>query len=389
MTLDSSTQGQPALVLTNARIILPDEIVDGTVTVAGGLITSVDTGRTRVPGALDCEGDYLSPGLIELHTDNLERHLKPRPGVAWPEKAAVVAHDCELSSTGITTVFDALRVGSIVSDGRTNYAKYARDLCTAILRLRDADALKISHFIHLRAEICSETLTEELAEFGPDDRIGIVSVMDHTPGQRQFADMAQMRTYLSGKHAMSDRDVDTYMQFQIGVKARFGEEHEAAAVRRATELGVIMASHDDTTVDHVDRSHALGIGLAEFPTTMDAAKACRDRGISVMMGAPNIVRGGSHSGNVAAADLADAGLLDILSSDYVPFALLVAAVQVGERVGDLAKGLAMVTSAPAQAARLVDRGRISVGLRADLLRFNLGHGVAVPRGVWVKGRQVS
>ena len=377
------------LVLTNARLILADRVISGSVQVRGGMIVSVDDGATVVSGAIDCEGDYLAPGLIELHTDNLERHMQPRPAVHWPSQAAIINHDAELASTGITTVFDAMRIGSIKSDAKSSYSQYAREASRVLLDLRGAGALRISHFLHLRAEACSETLEEEFAEFGPDDRIGLVSLMDHTPGQRQFRDMTQLRGYLSGKYRMGEAQIEAHLARQTAVGEKHGAAHKLLAVRRATEMGAILASHDDTTTAHVAESAAHGVRLAEFPTTVEAAEACRETGISVMMGAPNIVRGGSHSGNVAAMDLAERGLLDILSSDYVPGALLGAACQLGAAWGDLAKGLGTVSSAPAIATNLSDRGRIEPGLRADILRFRMHGDCPVTCGVWVKGVRVA
>ena len=297
-----TADGQEAVqevVLANARLVLPDEVVTGSVCLRDGRIASVDQGPAVPRGAIDCAGDWLAPGLIELHTDNLERHMEPRPGVKWPMPPAIVAHDAELASVGITTVFDALRVGSIVSDERSRYDPYAREMSREIVALRARGALRISHFIHLRAEICSETLTAELAEFGPGDRIGIVSLMDHTPGERQFTDTTTLRTYLKGKYAMGDDHIDAHIDFQKGVKARFGAAHLEAAVARAHALGAIVASHDDTTEAHVAESVRIGARLAEFPTTAAAARASAASGIAVMMGAPNLLRGGSQAADVA------------------------------------------------------------------------------------------
>ena len=389
MSLDDKGSDIQEQVLTNARLVLADEIIEGSVVVADGKIVSVDQGASQIAGASDCEGDFLCPGLIELHTDNLERHLTPRPGVKWPRRNAILAHDAELASTGITTVFDALRVGSIISGGKSRYGKYAREVADLILGLRDSGVLKISHFIHLRAEICSDTLVDELAEFTPEDRIGLLSLMDHSPGQRQFADLGQFRKYLAGKHSMSDDQIDAHFDNLRAMKARNGDLHEATGVARARDLGAILASHDDTLPEHVERSAEIGVRLAEFPTTRDAAQACRDKGIAVMMGAPNVVQGGSHSGNVAAHDLADAGLLDILSSDYVPASLLMGAAMLGQRSGDMAGALATVTSAPAAACGLNDRGRLEGGRRADMVRFRLIDDVPSVRGVWVQGRAVA
>ena len=376
-------------VFANTRLLLPEGEVTGTLHVRDGLIAALDSGPTTLPGAIDCEGDYLAPGLIELHTDNLERHIAPRPKVDWPHHAAIVAHDAELAGAGISTVFDAIRVGSILSGSSTDYRRYARAMATEILATRASGALRISHHLHLRAEVCSETLIEELDEFDAADRIGIVSLMDHTPGQRQFADISKLETYVRGKHGLTLAEFEDHVAFLAALHARHGAAHEAAAVAAARRFGATLASHDDTTKAHVATSAAHGVTVAEFPTTHEAAAACRAHGIAVIMGAPNLIRGGSHSGNVAAADLADAGLLDILSSDYVPAALLQGAVALGLRWGDMAHGIATVTDAPARAAGLTDRGRLAPGLRADLLRFRLVAGMPVTRELWVQGRRVA
>jgi alpha-D-ribose 1-methylphosphonate 5-triphosphate diphosphatase len=385
-----TAQQTGTLVLANARLILPTREMLGSVTVQDGEIVALTPGGGVPAGAVDCGGDLVAPGLIELHTDNLERHLRPRPSAHWPQREAILAHDAELAACGITTVYDAIRVGSIEGSGAPGWARYAREVADTLRGLRAAGLLKIGHRLHLRAEICSNTLTEELDQFGPDDRIGILSLMDHTPGQRQFADIGQYAIYMKGKHGLSDAQFDAH----VAARRALGEEvrgrHEAAAVAAAQRLGAVLASHDDTEAAHVQRSARHGVALAEFPTTELAARACRQQGIAVMMGAPNVIRGGSHSGNVAAADLARSGLLDILSSDYVPSALLVAAVRLARLwQGDLARAMATVTAAPARAAGLWDRGRLAEGMRADLIRFRLHEDLPVLRGVWSAGARVA
>ncbi len=188
-----------------------------------------------------------------------------------------------------------------------NYGEYARALADEMLELRAKAALRISHFLHLRAEICSETLVEEMAKFGPADCVGIVSLMDHTPGQRQFADTSQLKKYVCGKHGYTEAEFEAHVIGQQALSARLGALHEATAVAEARRYGAVLASHDDTTDAHVQQSATHGVQFAEFPTTRTAAAACRARDIAVMMGAPNLIRGGSHSGNVAAAELAEVG----------------------------------------------------------------------------------
>lgn len=376
-------------LFANAKVVLPDTVISGSVAVEDGKITAIDTGTSVPPGALDCEGDYLSPGLLELHTDNLERHMTPRPKVAWPHDAAIVAHDAELASVGITTVFDAIRVGSIHSTAPGRMPRYARKLADEIDTLRGLGALRISHHLHLRAEVCSESLPDELGEFGAKDRVGIVSLMDHTPGQRQFRDLEKFEAYVRGRRGLGAEEFKTHLAHLMALRAEVGDAHEAAVVAAATRLGATLASHDDATAEQVATSARHGVQLAEFPTTLEAAQACRAAEMLIIMGAPNLVRGLSHSGNVAALELAERDLLDILSSDYIPAALLKGALQLGALWGDMARGIATVTANPAARTHLTDRGRIAPGLRADLVRFRVLRDAPIVRGVWVLGDRVA
>ncbi|WP_420862660.1 alpha-D-ribose 1-methylphosphonate 5-triphosphate diphosphatase [Algirhabdus cladophorae] len=378
-----------SVTLTNAKVILADEVINGTVRVSDGVIAEIDQGPVQARDAIDCDGDYICAGLVELHTDNLERHMQPRPGVKWPLQAAVMAHDAELASVGITTVFDALRVGSITSSAKARYAKYARPVADEILKLQTSGQMRVSHFLHLRAEVCSETVIEELEEFTPADRIGIVSIMDHTPGQRQFRDLAKMSAYVQGKYGMSDQELRDHFAHLYHLRDTYGAVHEAQAAAIGQRFGAVIASHDDTTLADVQNAAKHKAKIAEFPTSIEAAIACKAAGIAVMMGAPNLLRGGSHSGNVAASDLAQQGVLDILSSDYVPASLLMAAVQFGLDYGDLAQGLHRVTAAPAQAVQLTERGEIALGKRADLVRFRLIDQLPSIKGTWREGLRVA
>ncbi|MEM9782600.1 MAG: alpha-D-ribose 1-methylphosphonate 5-triphosphate diphosphatase [Pseudomonadota bacterium] len=381
----------PERVLANADLVLADRVVRGAVQIRDGLIADVSEGTVVPAGAEDCAGQLLLPGLIELHTDNLERHLMPRPGVKWPGPAAVLAHDGEVAAAGITTVFDAVRCGSMrgTAEGNKDYSKYARAIVDDINALSAAGLTRADHGVHLRAEVCSETVVEELAEFHPADRVSIVSIMDHTPGQRQFSNLDKFRQYHQGKYRLSDAEMEAHIAFTRGLHARWGVEHENGIVASARRLGAVLASHDDTTEAHVTRSVELSVDFAEFPTTLAAARACRDAGVPVMMGAPNVLRGGSHSGNVSAQTLAEHGLLDILSSDYAPSSLMMGMVMLADVTGDLPAAVATVSAAPARAAGLTDRGTIAPGLRADLVRVARHGATTVVSGVWSCGRQVG
>ena len=222
---------EQSTILTNAKIILEDQVVQGSLVIKEGNISEISDGGTSAKNIIDCNGDYLGPGLVELHTDNLERHLQPRPGALWPRKAAILSHDSELASVGITTVFNALRVGSIISKKDSNYKKYARNVADDILLMNAGNLLRVSHFLHLRAEVCSETLLEEMSEFSLADRIGIVSIMDHTPGQRQFRKITKMKEYLVGKYNMTPAQMDAYIGHLYDLREQYGALHENGAER--------------------------------------------------------------------------------------------------------------------------------------------------------------
>ena len=213
-------------------------MIHGCLWLRGGVIAAVDSGSRIPAAAVDCDGDLVLPGLVELHTDNLEWHVQPRPGVGWPHSAAILAHDAELAGAGITTVFDAIRVGSLLQ-GSVRYDRYARPLATEVLALRAAGALKISHRLHLRAEICSDTLPDELAEFSPADDVGVVSLMDHTPGQRQFRDINKLAGYVMARHQMTKGQFADHVAQLQALSARVAVGHRAVALAEAARIGAV------------------------------------------------------------------------------------------------------------------------------------------------------
>lgn len=379
-------------VFRNARIVLQDAVVTGTVVIADGHIQSVDTADSSIPSAIDLQGDYLLPGLVELHTDNFERHLMPRPKVRWAELPALLAHDAEIAAAGITTVFDALGVGE--ADLESLRGSDWRRVLTSIDTGISQNLLRADHHLHVRCELPAPNTLELFEPFRGHPRLSLVSLMDHTPGQRQWEDIAQARTYYVGKKGWTLDKFDRQVEQAAQLQARYAAPNRRFFVDHCRSHGITMASHDDTTPAHVEQAHGEGVILSEFPTTIAAAKAARECGLLTVMGAPNVVRGGSHSGNIAAADLAREGLLDILSSDYVPGSLLTAVLRlVRDGIFTLPEAVRTVTRSPAEAAGLHDRGAIEPGLRADLVRMQRtelpgGHEQAVVREVWREGRRV-
>jgi alpha-D-ribose 1-methylphosphonate 5-triphosphate diphosphatase len=376
------------LVFSNARIVLPHEVVHGSVHVADGRIAAIDTGATAVPGAHDLHGDCLIAGLVELHTDNLERHVMPRPRVSFPMQAAVQAHDGEMAAAGITTVLDAIGVGDPYGDGFRSRDQSA--LLEVLDRLEAGGALRADHHVHVRCELPAPNARELFEPFMHHRRLRLISLMDHTPGQRQWSDIEHARIYYTGKKGWSDAQFEEEVRIAPERQARYAAPHRAWFAGFARERGVALATHDDTTLAHVDEAIGLGAAMSEFPTTLAAARHARQKGLSTVAGAPNVVRGGSHSGNVSALELARAGVLDALSSDYVPGSLLMAAWLLAADAGfPLSEALATVSSHPARACGLDDRGAIAVGLRADLVRVMEIDARPVVREVFVRGVRVA
>jgi len=376
------------LILSNARVVLADEVLLGSVRVSDGLIASIDPGGTAVPAALDFGGDYLMPGLVELHTDNLEKHIQPRPKVRWPTSSALLAHDTQVVAAGITTVLDAIAVGGTLSEDIRDHI--VRESAEAIRSFRADGLLRADHHLHMRCEVANKDVLRLFEPFKDDPLVRLVSLMDHTPGQRQFVDIDKLRIYYQGKHAMSEAAFQQLILDRKESQNLYSDRNRRVLVEMARGAGHVLASHDDATAEHVDEAAELGLTISEFPTTMTAARAARDKGLRTIMGGPNVVRGGSHSGNVSAADLAEASVLDALSSDYVPASLLHGALLLHERHGMTLPGaIATVTRNPADMIGLDDRGRIEVGTRADLIRVKrLDDGVPVVRRAWRQGEQV-
>jgi len=385
-------------VLSNARVVLDEEVAGGSVLIRDGLIADVAAGPAAAGEDLD--GDYLLPGLVELHTDHLERHFTPRPGVQWDPLPAALASDAQLAAAGVTTVFDAVRIGSALHQNDAAAAA-ARVLADAIEEAADAGLLRADHAIHVRCEVAAEDCLDVFGAFADDPHVRLVSLMDHTPGQRQYADIEMFKRYQIGKGNVTEDGFDAYVAPLIERSAKYADAHRLAIAGLAAERGLTLATHDDATPEHVAESAALGVGISEFPTTVLAAAEADARGQLIVMGAPNIVRGGSQSGNVAAADLLERRLLHVLSSDYVPSSPLQAVFQLwADGALDLVDGVRLVSGNPARAVGLADRGQIAVGRRADLVRVRphdrpataghpRGRRLPVVRGVYRAGTRVG
>ncbi|MEF3098921.1 alpha-D-ribose 1-methylphosphonate 5-triphosphate diphosphatase [Raoultella terrigena] len=377
------------MIINNVKLVLEDEVVDGSLEVQEGKIYAFAESQSQLPQAIDGEGGWLLPGLIELHTDNLDKFFTPRPKVDWPAHSAMSSHDALMIASGITTVLDAVAIGDVRDGG--DRLENLEKMINAIEETQKRGVNRAEHRLHLRCELPHHTTLPLFEKLVGREPVSMVSLMDHSPGQRQYADRSKYRDYYQGKYHLTNEEMDRFEEEQMALAATWSQPNRETIAAICRERKIALASHDDATREHVVESHQLGSVIAEFPTTLAAAEASRQHGMNVLMGAPNIVRGGSHSGNVAAHRLAADNLLDILSSDYYPASLLDGAFRIADDDGNrftLPQAIRLVSKNPAQALGLGDRGAIAEGKRADLvLAHRRGEHVHIDH-VWRQGKRV-
>ncbi|CAM8203948.1 alpha-D-ribose 1-methylphosphonate 5-triphosphate diphosphatase [Klebsiella michiganensis] len=377
------------MIINNVNLVLEDEVINGSLEVQDGRISAFAESQSRLAEAIDGEGGWLLPGLIELHTDNLDKFFSPRPKVDWPAHSAMSSHDALMVASGITTVLDAVAIGDVRDGG--DRLENLEKMINAVEETQKRGLNRAEHRLHLRCELPHHTTLPLFEKLVGRELVSMVSLMDHSPGQRQYADRSKYRDYYQGKYHLTNEEMDKFEEEQMALAAAWSQSNRQRIAAICRERNIALASHDDATCEHVLESRQLGSVIAEFPTTIAAAQASRQHGMNVLMGAPNIVRGGSHSGNVAAHHLAASGLLDILSSDYYPASLLDAAFRIADDEGNaftLAQAIRLVSKNPAQALGLQDRGAIAEGKRADLvLARRHGEHIHIDH-VWRQGKRV-
>ncbi|ELC0837320.1 alpha-D-ribose 1-methylphosphonate 5-triphosphate diphosphatase [Klebsiella michiganensis] len=377
------------MIINNVKLVLEDEVINGSLEVQDGRISAFAESQSRLAEAIDGDGGWLLPGLIELHTDNLDKFFTPRPKVDWPAHSAMSSHDALMVASGITTVLDAVAIGDVRDGG--DRLENLEKMINAVEETQKRGLNRAEHRLHLRCELPHHTTLPLFEKLVGREPVSMVSLMDHSPGQRQYADRSKYRDYYQGKYHLTNEEMDKFEEEQMALAAAWSQPNRQRIAAICRERNIALASHDDATCEHVLESRQLGSVIAEFPTTIAAAQASRQHGMNVLMGAPNIVRGGSHSGNVAAHHLAASGLLDILSSDYYPASLLDAAFRIADDEGNaftLAQAIRLVSKNPSQALGLHDRGAIAEGKRADLvLARRHGEHIHIDH-VWRQGKRV-
>lgn len=359
--------------LSDLKVVLPEGVLEhGSVHIKDGIITEIIEGSARgdVPSL---SGLTLIPGLIDLHGDMLERDVQPRPSARFPTEMGLIELDKRLAGSGITTAYAAISFAWKGNDLRTQES--ATEMINQVYALNDE--LLVDMKVHARFEVTNPSTAPILKALLEEDKIQLVSVMDHTPGQGQYADVDR---YLHFMHKWLGVSADALgtMKDEVleKIKDNINAEAEkprdwdiiAEVVEVASKYGVPVASHDDDTAEKVSRQSEIGISISEFPVSIEAASIAKQHHMKVIMGAPNAYRGESTSNNLSAIDAIEQGLVDILATDYFPAAMIHTAFKL-ERDGimPLHESIKLVSTNPADTMNLTDRGRIAEGCRADLV----------------------
>lgn len=361
------------LVLTDADVVAPSRVVArGTVVVEEGRIVEILDRTVRAGrGVVSLGGNVLLPGLVDLHNDAIEQRVEPRPGARFDPKAVARHLDRTLAMAGVTTQLHAITFGSRDDAKRPPFR--AAELCQVIRGLRADPSTLIDHHVLHRLDLAAPEAVDPVLEEVAEAALPVVSLNHHAPGHGQYRDLAAFRRdYRESLPAEAgERAMDALLATRLADAATIDRVVEATTRRIEAERagrGLLLVSHDDDTAERVERMRALGCTIAEFPVSVEAAERAAYHGMSVLMGAPNLVRGGSLSGNVGAQELLGRGLVDGLVADYYAPALLTALFSSVERgLADLPTATRLVTANPAATIGLTDRGRIETGRRADLI----------------------
>jgi len=372
--------------VNHCRAVLPDRVLDDvSVRVEAGTIAEIVQGRA-LDGGLEACGAWLLPGLVDVHSDAIEKAVEPRPNARFPTEIAVRELDRSLAGCGITTMFHSLSFADMEDGLRSNNA--AAGLIREIAEI--APLLRVDTRIHARFEVTDLGAVPHLEALVQEGMVHLLSFMDHSPGQGQYKDVAAYKGFYGKVYEKTDEELERILERKRAAHQSGVGEAVDAMVALCASHGVAMASHDDDSEVRIDWCAREGIAMSEFPVNLQTAGAARDRGIPSCLGAPNLVRGGSQAGNLSVRQALEHGYGDILCSDYLPLSLLHAVFLV-DALGfrPLHEAVAMATLVPATATGIDELvGSIQVGKRADLLLVERRHGHPDTLRTWVKGREV-
>jgi len=347
-------------ILRSKNVLINEEFVSADVVIKGEFIQRIDVyGENDV--AVDLGDKKIVAGIVDLHSDAIEKEIEPRHGATFPVELAIAELDKKLSMAGVTTMFHA--IGFEENPKKKRSLEFAKHQIEEIYEANKKH-LGVDNFVHARFELSATDAVEPIKELIDLGKIQLLSLMDHSPGQGQFKTLDKFKTYYSNYYGLNDDEV----QDVVNKKLNKDEDKINDLINHAKKHNMTLLSHDDDCKEKLQGLLDIGVKISEFPLDLEVAKFAVEKGIATGMGAPNIVRGGSQSGNIAAIELVREGVCKYLCSDYHPTSMLQAVYRMQEDANlPLEKGFAMVTSTPAAYANLDDRGVIAEGKRADII----------------------
>lgn len=370
------------MIITNAKIVTPDKIIDGCVVVEEGKITEIVEGGMQCTNKdiIDAKGKYLLPGFVDIHGDDLEMEINPRPLVRFPIDFALINLDRETAGCGITTKLHA--IAYFEDELKERYSDRSKDILATINKLKSR--LMINHYVHARCEISSDL--SDVLDVIDDSSVKLVSIMDHTPGQGQFKKLEDYKIYHKRVYGLKEGEIEELVKKK---RASDKMHNLKKIVNKSHRNQIPIASHDDDTAEKVDMVHQMGAQISEFPVTLEAAKRAKELDMMVSMGAPNVVRGKSSTGNLSAIDAIHEGLVDVLCSDYNPASMLYAPFVLAKNgLLEVTDAVNMVSLNPAKAIGMDTAGSIEEGKQADMLIIDEIEGIPLVLKTIVNGRVV-
>ncbi|HZK55181.1 MAG TPA: alpha-D-ribose 1-methylphosphonate 5-triphosphate diphosphatase [Desulfosporosinus sp.] len=379
------------ICIYNAQIILPDEVIKGHILIDGQRISKV--AESSFSGVqcyskitmIDAEGCYVMPGMIDLHSDAIEKEIQPRPNTLFPIDMSFYELEKKLAVSGITTMYHSL---TLSDEWGVRNIDMVINIINSINRLKQTRSM-INHKIHLRYELTFLAGISTLEDLIRDKSIDFMSFMDHTPGQGQFKDAAALKSFTIQQHGMKEQEVNDFLDRTCENQARINWPKLFNLAKLAKLNGIKLASHDDDTRGKIETLLECEGQVSEFPINLETAVYARSKGIHVCVGAPNIIRGKSHSNNMKAIDAIINDAADIVCSDYLPSAMLPAVFQLTRDGIKLTEAVKMVTLNPAKALGIDrDVGTLEVGKSADLMIVEMHQGYPILRKTIVGGNIV-
>ena len=367
-------------ILTNAHVVTPEWHGPGSVIIENQKIVEVCPNKYFSEGT-DLRDMVLAPGCVDIHSDYLERELRPRPSAEFSLPLATHFMDQRAIACGLTTVFSAISFSEEMEKDRA--------MATALERAVELDRLAGKslgrHYVHARLDPNTDSILEFLEPMKAVKSLTMVVYNDSIPGQRQYT-MEQMIDMYGGYRGIPKQEAEELLQKKVEELSKINNR---PAIMEAFHGHLILGSHDDTTTEHVDEASQFGATLCEMPTTIEAARRAKEHNQMVCMGAPNYVRGGSHCGNLACSDAMLEDLVDIICSDYHFPSMLGAAIKMTQNGIDMSRAFDFVSRNPAELIGLGDQfGSIEAGKSADLIAFSLEADFAKMNHVWVDGTEV-